>query len=43
MLPKEVEGIGDGLIQSKPEYLKKILFEGDVEQIYTIEPTPFAK
>ena len=44
MLPKEVLLIGDGLIEvSKPEYLKKILVEGDIEQHYNVEVKPFAR
>ena len=44
MLPKEVIHIGDGIIQvSKPEYLKKILVEADIEQHYIVEPKPFAR
>lgn len=44
MLPKEVTHIGDGIIQvSKPEYLNKILVEGDIEQHYTVEVKPFAR
>lgn len=44
MLPKEVLHIGDGIIQvSKPEYLKKILVDGDIEQHYKVEAKPFAR
>lgn len=44
MLPKEFDMIGDGIIQvSKPEYLKKILVEADIEQHYIVEPKPFAR
>lgn len=43
MLPEEVTHIGDGIVASKPEYLKKILVEGDIEQHYTVETKPFAR
>lgn len=43
MLPKEFLHIGDGIIVSKPEYLKNILVDGELEQHYTIEVKPFAR
>lgn len=44
MLPKEFTHSGDGIIQvSKPEYLKKILVEADIEQHYIVEEKPFAR
>lgn len=44
MLPKEFTHIGDGIIEvAKPEYLKKILVEADIEQHYDVEEKPFAR
>jgi hypothetical protein len=43
-LPIEVVHIGEGIIEvSKPEYLKKILVEADIEQHYVVEKLPFAR
>jgi hypothetical protein len=42
-LPTEVVHIGDGIIQGKLEYLKKILVEADIEQHYIVEKLPFAR
>ncbi|CRK93817.1 CLUMA_CG007344, isoform A [Clunio marinus] len=44
MLPEEVSHIGDGIIQvSKPEYLKRIQVEADIDQHYIVEEKPFAR
>ncbi|CRK93664.1 CLUMA_CG007193, isoform A [Clunio marinus] len=42
MLPREVLHIGDGILQTKPEYLKKILVDAEIEQHYVVEEKPFA-
>lgn len=43
MLPKEVLHIGDGILQSKSEFLKKILVDAEIEQHYVVEEKPFAR
>lgn len=43
MLPKEVLHIGDGILQAKPEFLKKILVDAEIEQHYVVEEKPFAR
>lgn len=44
MLPKEVLHIGDGLIEAKEEFLRKILVsDADIEQHYDVEVKPFAR
>lgn len=43
MLPQEVIQLPDGLIQPKPEFLKKILVDAEIEQHYVVEEKPFAR
>lgn len=43
MLPKEVLHLGDGILQAKPEFLKKILVDAEIEQHYVVEEKPFAR
>lgn len=43
MLPKEVLHIGDGILQARPEFLKKILVDAEIEQHYVVEEKPFAR
>jgi hypothetical protein len=43
MLPKEVECLGEGILRAKPEFLKKILVEDQIETHYDVEVTPFAR
>lgn len=43
MLPKEVLNLGDGMIAARPEFLKKILVNAEIEQHYVVEEKPFAR
>lgn len=44
MLPKEVNHIGDGLLNAKQEFLQKILVsDTDIEKHYDVEIKPFAR
>lgn len=43
MLPKEVLHLGDGILQARPEFLKKILVDAEIEQHYVVEEKPFAR
>jgi hypothetical protein len=44
MLPKEyICDLGDGIIRAKPEFLKKIIVNAEIEQHYEVEEKPFAR
>ena len=44
MLPKEVNHIGDGLLNAKQEFLQKILVsDTDIDKHYDVEIKPFAR
>lgn len=43
MLPLEVREVGDGLIEAREDFLKKILVDDDINNTYEVEKDYFAR